>query len=461
MSSASPPRLRSPLSDNTNRVHSRSPTAFDTAKTTQSRHVRRKVSLRAFNPDADSSEDEWSDHGSIYTALRLSSSEALEIQRRVTSGERRKLSSAEDGSVSPKGTVSPGGSPITPLEKLIRPPGTPLQTIIEQKSIATLRAAQSFSRVSSLDNIVLWPAKSDSRALARRKQSFSEGDIAIFKVKESIQSSSESSNVDGVLPGYAEPKEPLFSPPYRMPTPPGMPPWTGLGPQAPRTSQPRTGRFFSLTNPHGWAHSSAMSRAGRFRPPASGHTSGGPLDSHPFHNAPLASIVTSREEAQEQMLMSGARPETLPVHCPSPTPADLVSRHVRFTSSVVGGDDTVHLGPYRNAATRADSATESSHALVQPSMHTGSSPIIQPPPLLNTRSPHSPPGSMPPLRLGEPSLPLGGGKWHKFWKRACCCCYYCFTDCCESDSEESAPPVFQHGRPIMPIGVSAASGGVS
>ncbi|KAI9766031.1 MAG: hypothetical protein M1835_007266, partial [Candelina submexicana] len=399
MSSISPPRLRSPLSDTTNSIHSRSPTAFDTAKTTQSRHVRRKVSLRAFNPEADSSEDEWSDHSSIYTALRLSSSEASEIERRVTREERPKASSLDDGSVSRKGTISPGGTPITPLEKLIRPPGTPLQTIIEQKSIATLRAAHSFTRTSSLDNKSLLPSKTDLQSCTRRKKSFSEGDVTVIKVNEYPQSSSESSNTEGVLPGYAEPKEPLYSPPYRMPTPPGMPPWTGLGSEVTHPSRARSGRFFSLTNPHSWAHSPAMLRAGRFRPPSSGHTSGGPLDSHPFHNTPLASVVTSQGPTSGQMLMTGARPETPPVEHASPAPTDSMSRHVRFTSSVAGGDDTVQLGPYRRGLTHVDSAIESSHALVQPSIRPRSPRTIPPPPLMNTRLPPPSPDQIPPLRL--------------------------------------------------------------
>lgn len=155
--------------------------------------------------------------------------------------------------------------------------------------------------------------------------------------------------------------------------------------------------------------------------------------------------------------MSGARQETTSVDHASSAPTDDASRHVRFTSSVAGGDDTIQGISYRSGVTPTDSATESCHTLVQPSVQTEGTPAIQSPPMLNTRNPPSPLDQMPRLRIGKPALPINGGSRHKFWKHACCCCYFCFTDCCEHEEEESQPPVFMHGRGLPPVGIAPAS----
>ncbi|KAI4133660.1 MAG: hypothetical protein LQ347_002099, partial [Umbilicaria vellea] len=133
------PGTRSPLGNSTNDLHARTPSpAFNTAKTTQSKQVRRKVSIRAFHPHVDSSEDLPSEHSSIFEALWVNPSV-------------ENLGTSADASITTDQPPSPEKSPTctdflqpqrttSPNARLrtIHIP-TQLTTITEQKSAATLR----------------------------------------------------------------------------------------------------------------------------------------------------------------------------------------------------------------------------------------------------------------------------------------------------------------------------------
>jgi hypothetical protein len=332
MSSSSNHSRRVPLSNNTNSLTSLSPQdAAD--KPTTPVALRRRGSFRRLNPRADSSEDPPSVHSSIFEAPYCSSSEgggsgekddikALQTRaaRDSSHGEESSSRSREAPETTAAG-VGPG-----PRDRLARLGRTPLETIIEKKSAATIRSP-SLARTHSLDGSM--PASSQTLVTdgilpiprARRQQSFSFDDVA------SLESSKKPSNIatGGILPptkayrNYASPNMPTHSRPERIPTPPGMPSWSPSTPSAapgrapdaspsPGTRRPRHRGFFfrfptatpspsdqtasqvpngiQATDP---PHSvTASNGRPRFRPPPSGYRSYGSLDMHPFHGAPIA-----------------------------------------------------------------------------------------------------------------------------------------------------------------------------
>ncbi len=212
------PGTRSPLGNSTNDLHARTPSpAFATAKTTQSKQIRRKVSVRAFHPHVDSSESFPSEHSSIFEALWTNPSVESFDTRANTSAPGDPPASPEKSTTSndflqPQRTTSPTTHPRT-----IHIP-TQLTTITEQKSLATLRPQPSL--LSHL---------SKPTAPPRRKTSFSLDDLSLFRPAHSktqphhLLNPSSDDETTPIPPPPTYPNTPHHPPPHRTPTPPGLP----------------------------------------------------------------------------------------------------------------------------------------------------------------------------------------------------------------------------------------------
>ncbi|MCJ1391089.1 hypothetical protein MMC18_003951 [Xylographa bjoerkii] len=289
---------RPPLSESTNDLNTYVAVASaHTIKTTWPNTLRRKASTRALHAEADSSESLPSSHSSIFEALYCDSSnenldrKATWLGTFVTGGSRSQLSLPTAASkLEP--AITP---PNTPTRCLHFP--TPLETITEQKSVATLRAQQSLSR--------------------RRKLSFSLDDLDLFRRSSRLFKNSSSSSSAVVHPQAAQrvyPVAPSAFPPRRMPTPPGLPTFNTPAASAYRLPYPST-NFRSLfrrnktPEERQWLAQTArlpqgvLMRGedgvfvrGRWRPSQSGHTGNArPVGArgevaHPLHVAPFATI---------------------------------------------------------------------------------------------------------------------------------------------------------------------------
>ncbi|KAI9814578.1 MAG: hypothetical protein M1827_003133 [Pycnora praestabilis] len=382
MSALTTGKARSPLSNGTNSRSSDSSSPFSTARSAQPKQLRRKVSFRTFAGNLDSSEEEPSEHWSVYDAQYLSSSVLSVLADnkenkgglRIVLGDNTQPSppvpnpgSGEDTLLGDR-SASPSSSLTKFQSRQNRRSGTPLETITEQRSIATLRPSRSLPRRNLLyGNIpTLEPTEGVFADQARHKRSFSFDDLDLHKAtkpkSEDDPSVDSSTSLDTIYRDYAYPNQPTHSPPHRLQTPPGVPKWPGpravpaAGPLArdnTTNSPSMIGRLFSFgSSSQRVALPSGVTtqRARRYRPPQSGHGNyGGALDRHPFHQAPLAEIHSPEQPAH---LPSNAdskppNPELLsPDTINEPQPAAQPERpsHVRFTSSVRGGESSTGGG---------------------------------------------------------------------------------------------------------------------
>ncbi|CZR58293.1 uncharacterized protein PAC_08185 [Phialocephala subalpina] len=343
------------------------------------RSIRRKSS---FIRQPDSSEDYPSPHDSIYEAVYFSGTnsdssgnriELIDIPprrsntviRTVNNDENRRLS---DVPASMGDLRAP--PPIDEIE--IRYGwGTPLETITEQKSFTTLRSTRttrttSRTRAKSADDVPSIPflGHRDSFSLVRsprRKASFSYDDIA--KVQQSYHEACATIEREifklPINEVYAEPKEPIRAPPERPPTPDGMPSWTAAQ-NAPRPTLTRPHqnvfqRFFGLpasttgitfstripqpnTQPRGRAVSAPVRgrMAPRFRPPRSAY---GPIDQHPFANAPIAQVKSTNQAGPTQPTQASGSGTTSAMTRPKKQKRKL--QRVRFTPSATARDSEI------------------------------------------------------------------------------------------------------------------------
>ncbi|MCJ1365492.1 hypothetical protein MMC16_004614 [Acarospora aff. strigata] len=355
MATSTPPPVRSPLSSRTNTPPPRTPSpAYATAKSTQHRRLRRQVSFRTFHPNADSSETEASEHSSIFEAVYLPPGSDRVVSFHIAhapGGRSPAPSEGDSNGSSATGTASPARDIWT---------GTQLETIIEQKSIATLRAVNSLpqlgSRSSSLTKPTPQPSAASLHLLARHKASFSLDDLPLRR-KDAFKSSSDETTT--FLPrveeeysyAYPQPKAPIADPPHRMPTPPGLPSFNTRAAHNYRIETPfRLRDFFSRnTNstqtvglPRGIvARGPNGVVRGRWRPSQSGHTGsmGSPgLAAHPFHNASVAKTMSQQV--------------VLPVPAPDPAarPLQMQMREPRSAR----GRRQVRFAPSLSAAVTAD-----------------------------------------------------------------------------------------------------------
>lgn len=222
---------------------------------TQVKSVRRKEAFLR-----NSSDTIPSSHASIFEAEYLSGSDdvALRVESWTLSNARRIQSNVEqdESRINPPFLSEIG---ITPI---LYGHGTQLTTIVEQKSLATMRSAQSnpsismhksrppsssaLSQLSNFTTDAQTPSflttsnsfessdmlkDSSERNHPRRKKSYSADDLATLKNRKSYHDACVmiESTMQSPLPiheVYAEPKAPVLPPLERPGTPPGVPSWT-------------------------------------------------------------------------------------------------------------------------------------------------------------------------------------------------------------------------------------------
>lgn len=169
---------------------------------------RRVASSAAFDRDLDSSESIPSDHSSLYDAARASF---------VLDDEDQTLShgAQQDASARPLDSTA-----LSPSHLRSNGPPHPLETITEQQSSSTLRRSRSVSQVH--ENAI----GSDSPSKERRRSSFAAADrVRCRKVVSFDDSGSDfgASNWQHGTYSPVFPTEPVYPPPARSPTPPGLP----------------------------------------------------------------------------------------------------------------------------------------------------------------------------------------------------------------------------------------------
>ncbi|PMD26358.1 hypothetical protein NA56DRAFT_698536 [Hyaloscypha hepaticicola] len=239
--------------------------------------------------------------------------------------------------------------------------GTVLGTITEQKSSNTMR---TLAHTRSADDLptVFFLNHCDSFELAkspRRKQSFSVDDLALIQRYHEACAMIER-ETHKPLPLheiYAQPKAPMYPPVHRPPTPPGMPSWTAAqslprqvrGPNNGSGVQNRLQRFLNLPASGITLPSRVPSRssstplpnriAPRFRPPRSAY---GPIDRHPFLNAPIAKVGEIPPSAPLVPPASGSSSGTQTgTRLPKPTGKRKLGKRVRFTPSATARDSEI------------------------------------------------------------------------------------------------------------------------
>ena len=307
--------VRSPLNDSTNSLRSRTPSPPpDISGPPQNKKLRRKASTISFRPGVGSSESIVSENSSIFDALSFHPSSESVMVRSPTAGTfvtggRSSVAWLDHGiqDQQPQGHVTLQNPPLRTLHL-----PTQLETITEQRSIATLRPHRSVSlkRITSIRSQLskLTSAKSLHATVgARRKQSFSLNDVELLhRYTRYFKTSSDESALRD-LDEPTVPNQPVHLPPPRMPTPPGLPTFNTAAASNYRLPPPPT-RFrdlFRLTRTPAeleWeAQTIGLPRGvimrgengilvrDKFRPGQSGHT--GRSGSRPMGAIPLQRVL--------------------------------------------------------------------------------------------------------------------------------------------------------------------------
>ncbi|KAI5237025.1 hypothetical protein E4T43_08213 [Aureobasidium subglaciale] len=201
-----------------------------------------------------------------------------------------------------------------------RPHGTPLSTIAEQKSLATLRAQISFAsltrrRLAHLGNTPSGKRKAAStddilRSRTRRRSS---GDTEL----------SSSLDVPNTRSDPVHPLQPAFVPPHRVKTPEGIPRWPvdnhisfvrriSRTLDSARSMSIGNGTRLVLRTLRGELRSRRSVQLHRWRPPVSGHSTyryDQPSE-HPLNSVPIAEVIQPGENEQDE-LPSSSIPEPI------------------------------------------------------------------------------------------------------------------------------------------------------
>lgn len=287
-------------------------------------------------PKSNSSETNSEPHSSIYNASVCTSLEEVEkepsgaskpVQSTRPRRFRRKLGRAEPRVKPPNSPVAPKSKPsIIEVRFSNRPNGTPLSTILEQKSSLSLR--RRLSKISSKRSFTPIHVDPDSNYLhttaapvavdaERQRVSLSLDEGAIREFQRIFSGSSEEVRAnDGE--DVAKPKVPPAPPHERTRTPPKTPRWPGdltrddIIESTDRRSF-RSNRvvravrsFFEVPGAQGLLPSTAAQRhrtgtqqqrvgSAFWRPPRSAHFTSGyeSISRHPFYNAPVLRPTTA------------------------------------------------------------------------------------------------------------------------------------------------------------------------
>jgi hypothetical protein len=281
---------------------------------------------------------------------------------------------------------SEGGAQHDMVRFVNRPNGTPLFTIAEQKSLATLRTQISFAsfrrrgpaslitpssgklKAASVDDTVLYMTR---RGISRNTQASSSVDIP-------------SSRDDPV-----QPWQPPFVPPHRVKTPDGVPHWpvkvrVSFARRMARTLSSATslstseGMRLILSTLRGEIRSCRGPRPSTWRPPVSGHSTyhyDGPSQ-HPLNNVRLAVVVQSEDDSHDEV-------QAQPI--PDPTLVERQSLNRRCQSESVNAShaqralgaidgNAIPINPARAIRARSVSMPQ---RLTVPKADSASRPLVQ------------------------------------------------------------------------------------
>lgn len=276
----------------------------------------------------DSSEIEPSENGSVYGASRAHSSAHTDTSSDKENASQR--SSTFPLGVHERWKLRRRDTNQKHVVHFVnKPQGTPLFTIVEQKSLATLRSKASsvifYVRPSRQNE----PYKASSDAATeidsgRGTKAASADDALLFT--RSRPSAYDSGTESSTQHGHAEvpvvPHQPPFDPPSRIKTPEGLPRWPGDDMPSSNGSHRQIlaknraraltlsalndrARLRSVVSGYFRRRSRMPQRnvVRRWRPPASGHsTVGFSHSSHPFHNIPVPPAPRSGQAIVERSL---------------------------------------------------------------------------------------------------------------------------------------------------------------
>lgn len=228
--------VRSSLSENTNDMRmDTSVTALNTSPALQPRLLHHQTSRRKFHPNADSSEASPSEHSSIFEAFPYPSPLDTVTARGYLTGPITGIFVTGGRSAgswleneTQQDVPRPSTTPNSPTIRTVHHP-TPLETISEQKSIATLRQRGNLhvKKKESVVSLLSRPASVQTikaTIRARRKQSFSLDDLPLFhRSSRFLENSSSDSTILSADTKPTLPNQPCQPPPSRVPTPPGLP----------------------------------------------------------------------------------------------------------------------------------------------------------------------------------------------------------------------------------------------
>lgn len=218
-------KQRHPLADRSN---SRSESTSSDARNPPSvRGNGRKSTRQKRHPDLDSSENAPSDHSSIYDAPRARS--LTHNDDKVFEGDETggRNTFQENKKTADRSKISKAG-----VRFVNRPQGTPLFTIAEQRSLATLRSKASkitinFRPKTPTEVQEQEISSNPRRAPSKRILSASADDVLIKTLRRGFGSAgraTQTSSTDAPAVEIHLPLEPPFCAPERVKTPDGLPP---------------------------------------------------------------------------------------------------------------------------------------------------------------------------------------------------------------------------------------------
>ncbi|KAG5299550.1 hypothetical protein I7I50_07017 [Histoplasma capsulatum G186AR] len=384
--------------------------------------LRRVVSTKGFSQHMDSSESVPSEHSSLYDAV-LASFESDDSRRQRELD--RHLDEAGPSNYGPTNFVGENMGTIN--QRLVyshgKWPGKKLETIVEQRSASTLRGSLAPS-VGDVDGPGNNRPLTTQEALVnppgtcgRKVYSFDDLDLPNRRPRDGASrlpnrssSSGASFELRGLFPHISpvEPTQPVYPPPVRSPTPPGLPSFGSreaihYAPTQSNRSRPSNHytplshrglqqglvaegdeeddlccasglkRLFGLpscmgarppTLPTGAvarAHDGTMVR-GRFGPRQSGHGVGaGPtargLESHPFHRSslPAARVKDGCDSAPNSVVVS--QQNTHSASTPSQTGYSSPQIMPLSYSSLLRARTAPHIVPPRRSCTNTGNCT--------------------------------------------------------------------------------------------------------
>jgi hypothetical protein len=217
-----------------------------------------------------------------------------------------------------------------------RPNGTPLFTIAEQKSLATLRTQVSFASFRRRGSASLIVRSSGKLKAA------SVDDAVPYMTRHGLSRSTRaSSSLDNPLSrdDPVNPWQPPFVPPHRVKTPDGVPHWPVNGRisfarsmartlSSATSLSPREGMRFVLRTLHGEIRSRRGPRPSPWRPPVSGHSTYhyDRPSQHPLNSVRLAVVTEPESDRHDET-------QTEPIPEPTLSERQLLDRRCRSNSA--------------------------------------------------------------------------------------------------------------------------------